>query len=177
MRKRFILQENTNILNIYESKTEKLPETKADSTTRRERWIHFHTWSPRHPSITDGQVSQAENQQGNSWTQQCHQSTGCDRQLQTASSNNVTFSSSHGVGIGIYRLLHPTTSRSQAHMEQASERPHWAVKHVFKNVKGHIRTELKIDNRKITGKPPNINTRILNSTLLTDTWLEEKSQK
>ena len=37
MRKRFILQENTNILNIYESKTEKLPETKADSTTRRER--------------------------------------------------------------------------------------------------------------------------------------------
>ena len=56
----------------------------------------------------------------------------------------------------IYRLLHPITSHSQTHIEHSSDRPHWAIKHVFKNVKDHIRIELKINNRKITGKPPNI---------------------
>jgi len=62
-------------------------------------------------------------------------------------------------------------------MEHSSDRPHWAIKHVFKNVKDHIRIELKINNRKITGKPPNINTWILNNTLLINRRLEEKSQK
>ena len=79
--------------------------------------------------------------------------------------------------IDIYRLLYPITLHSQAHMEHSSDRSHWAIKHVFKNVKGHIIIELKINNRKTTGKPPNINTQILNNILLINTQLEEKSQK
>ena len=51
--------------------------------------------------------------------------------------------------IDIYRLLHPITSHSQTHIEHSSDRPHWAIKHVFKNVKDHIRIELKINNRKM----------------------------
>ena len=52
-----ILQEDITIINMYiPDKSIKLHKAKIDRTSRRNRYIHYHSWRLQHPSITNGQM-------------------------------------------------------------------------------------------------------------------------
>lgn len=141
MIKKSMSQEHITILNMCVPNNRiSQHEAEADSTARKNRRIHCFAGEVDTPLCRSAQIQPAENQLGHNWTQQHHQSAGCNWHLWRSPSNKNrnTFSSSHGTWITFGAIKKKKTLTQLRIIHLLSD---------------HNRLELKPNNKKMAKFP------------------------